>query len=76
MNALQDHNGKPSTGRWLALLAMLTAIGLAANHATLAWAGKESDDLTLVLYFLLASMGGKLGQKIIEMRVVSKDEEG
>ena len=64
-----EDNGKPSSMRLISLLLALAAIGLAGNEAALAWAGQaEQGNMTLVLYFLGASIGGKIGQKFMEQR--------
>ena len=75
MKALRDDTGKPSTSRWLSLLAMLTAMLLAANHAALLWQGHAPESPMLTLYFLMASIGGKVGHKAVELRRHSDTEE-
>ena len=66
-SAMTDATGKPSAIRWLSLLFAVIAGLLAANHAALMWADQEGD-LMLVLYFLIASAGGKVGQKALEAK--------
>ena len=64
-----EEDGKPSTMRLISLLLALAAIALAGNEAALAWAGQgDAGNMTLVLYFLGASIGGKIGQKFMERR--------
>ena len=66
VGVMTDNDGNPSAGRWLAMIALLFACGLGANHVAMLWYGKEVD-ITIVLYFLIAAFGGKVGQKLIEV---------
>ena len=60
---MTDDHGRPSAGRWMAVSSLAIAAVLALAPA-LGFA--ESADNNLVLYFLLAAFGGKVGQKFAE----------
>ena len=60
---MTDEHGHPSAGRWMAVTALAVAAILALAPA-LGFA--EPADNNLVLYFLLAAFGGKVGQKFAE----------
>ena len=61
---LTDDEGNPSSGRWMAFGALLIAAILALAPA-LGFVDQPVDN-NLVLYFLLAAFGGKVGQKFAE----------
>ena len=60
---MTDHHGHPSSGRWMAVFALAVAAVLALAPA-LGFA--DQADPNLVLYFLLAAFGGKVGQSFAE----------
>ena len=66
---LTEDSGKPSAMRLTSVMFAMAAIGLAASDAAMAWYQVESQGNTMmVLYFLGASLGGKLWQKHMENR--------
>jgi len=56
-----ENIGTPSMMRWLCLLALLNAIGLSWYQMIM-----KIFDVTIIIVFLGAAFGGKLGQKIFE----------
>ena len=65
---LTEADGKPSSMRLVSVLFALAAIGLAINEAALTWHEIGTGNHTLVLYFLGASISGKIGQKFMEQK--------
>lgn len=70
MSMLNDHENKPSMMRTISLICVIVAAALAMNEALLAWNYPERvpSDPTVILYFLGAAFGGKVGQRAVEMR--------
>ena len=64
VRCMTDDEGNPSSMRMMAFLSFIIAAALAIVPA-LGFVDKEVDN-NLVLYFLLASFGGKAGQKFAE----------
>ena len=60
---MNDDNGNPSSGRYMAVGALLVAAVLAIVPL---FSCEEPADNSLVLYFLMAAFGGKVGQKFAE----------
>lgn len=61
---LTDDDGNPSSGRWMAVGALIVAALLALMPASGLTTTPMDNDV--VLYFLLAAFGGKVGQKFAE----------
>ena len=62
-NMMNDDNGNPSSGRYMAVGALIVAAFLAIVPMVTSAEPVEND---LILYFLLAAFGGKVGQKFAE----------
>ena len=65
---LTEDSGKPSSMRLVSVMFAVAAIGLAASDAAMLWYGLQPGNQMMVLYFLGASLGGKLWQKYMEHR--------
>ena len=64
-----DHDGNPSTMRWLSFMLGTGALLMGANEAALMWSDKQDNgDPMLMIYLLAAAVGGKVGQKVLEMK--------
>ena len=64
-----DEKGRKSSGRLMAFLALLTAMALALGDLVIQWQSKveaNPDTDTIILTFLVAAFGGKVGQKFAE----------
>lgn len=64
MKYLDDHDGKPSSMRLMALLALIAAIGLGFVEVLVQGANHSE----IILYFLIAAFAPKAMQKVIEQR--------
>lgn len=64
--SMTDHQGKPSHMRRMTLLAAVVAAGLAANEGAMLWYGIEGSNQLLIMQFLVAAFGGKVGAQILE----------
>ena len=66
---LDDDEGQPSSMRLMAMIAVLVASTLALADA-FAWGDTATTNYDTVLLFLGAGFGGKVGQKMSEVKKV------
>ena len=64
---LDDDNGQPSSMRAMAMLAVIVAAALALADA-FGWGDTTTTNYDTVLLFLGAGFGGKVGQKMSEVK--------
>ena len=65
VGVMRDHEGNPSVLRWMSLISLLAAIGLAFKQiAHPDW----TDDPSFVLMFLLGAFAPKVFQSFVERK--------